>query len=106
MQDRLQKILSHAGIGSRRQCEEIVASGRVSVNGKIVTELGSKADPAADDIRCDGQPVKAEIPVYFLLNKPEHILCTNERSFGKKRVIDLFPSVRQRLYTVGRLDAE
>ncbi|KAF0239984.1 MAG: 23S rRNA pseudouridine, partial [Planctomycetota bacterium] len=106
MQTRLQKLLAHAGIASRRECEEIIAAGRVTVNGKVVTELGSKADPDADDVRCDGDPVKAEKPVYFLLNKPSGVLCTNEKSYGHTRVIDLFPGVAQRLYTVGRLDSE
>jgi 23S rRNA pseudouridine2605 synthase len=106
MQQRLQKILAHAGIASRRECEEIIAAGRVTVNGKIITELGSKADTETDDIRCDGEPVKAEKLVYFLLNKPAGVLCTNEKTFGQKRVVDLFPGIAQRLYTVGRLDGE
>jgi 23S rRNA pseudouridine2605 synthase len=106
MQQRIQKILARAGLGSRRECEEIIAAGRVSVNGDVKSELGSKADPDTDDIRCDGEPVKLEKAVYFVLNKPLRVLCTNERTFGQKRVIDLFQGIPQRLYTVGRLDAE
>ncbi len=86
MQTRLQKLLAHAGIASRRECEEIIAAGRVTVNGKVMTELGSKADPDVDDVRCDGEPVKPEKTVYFLLNKPSGVLCTNEKSYGQTRV--------------------
>ena len=105
MEERLQKILAAAGLGSRRSCEELITQGRVSVDGKIVTELGTKADPARQDIRCDGQPVHAERPVYFLINKPMNVVCTNNDERGRPRVVDLLPMHGERLFTVGRLDA-
>ena len=104
-EERLQKILARAGLGSRRACEEFIAQGRVTVNGRIA-QLGDKADPARDDIRLDGQRVKpAEAPVYIALNKPRFVLSTTESEDGRKTVRDLVP-VPQRLFPVGRLDLE
>lgn len=104
--ERLHKLLAHAGFGSRRQCEELIAQGRVSVDGATVTELGHKADPAEADIRCDGTRVKAEPLVYFLVNKPRGVVCTSDPREPRPRAVDLLRHVSQRLYTVGRLDAD
>jgi len=103
MQERLQKILARCGVGSRRECEGIIEQGRVAINGAIVTKLGTKVDPGEDKILVDGEPVKPEDRVYYLLNKPKGFLCTNSDDFGRQKVIDLIPDHR-RIYTVGRLD--
>jgi 23S rRNA pseudouridine2605 synthase len=104
--DRLQKFLAHAGVGSRRQCEDLITAGRVSVNGAIVRELGTRVDPDAQKICVDGQPVQAERPVYYLINKPRGYLCTNRDPARRPLAIDLIPQVAQRVYTVGRLDQD
>ena len=104
--DRLHKILAHAGIGSRRQCEELIAQGRVTVDGATVADLGHKADPAQADIRCDGQRVRPEPSVYYLVRKPRGVVCTSAPREPRPRVVDLVRHVSQRLYTVGRLDAD
>ncbi len=104
-EERLQKILAKAGLGSRRTCEELIARGRVTVNGEIA-HLGQKADPTRDDIRLDGQRVKpAEALVYIVLYKPRFVLSATESDDGRKTVRDLVP-VPQRVYPVGRLDLE
>ena len=103
--ERLQKILSQAGVASRRASEQLMLEGRVQVNGATVRELGSKADPARDDIRVDGRRVKVvEQHRYLLLNKPRGYVTT--RSDDKKRstVLDLLKDVREYIYPVGRLD--
>ncbi len=103
--ERLQKILARAGLGSRRACEELIAQGRVTVNGRVAT-LGDKADPLVDDIRLDGQRIKApEAPVYIALYKPRFVLSTTESQDGRKTVRDLVP-IPQRIFPVGRLDLE
>jgi 23S rRNA pseudouridine2605 synthase len=105
MLERLHKILAHAGYGSRRACEELVESGRVTVNGRPVA-LGDKADSSRDDIRVDGRRVKPEAKVYYLLNKPKNVLSTSSDPYGRRKVTDLLPGVRERVYPVGRLDAD
>ncbi len=104
MEERLHKILAHAGIGSRRKCEELIAAGRVSVDGQTVRQLGTKVDPEQHQIGVDGQPIHTERPVYWLVNKPKGYLCTNADPAGRPLVIDMVPHVSQRVYTVGRLD--
>lgn len=102
---RLQKILSQAGLASRRAAEELIVQGRVTVNGTTVRELGSKADPAADDIRVDGRRVKApERHRYILLNKPRGVVTTRSDPQRRRTVIDLLRGVREYVYPVGRLD--
>jgi 23S rRNA pseudouridine2605 synthase len=101
--ERLHKILAHAGVGSRRQCEELITAGRVTVDGRTVRELGTKVGPE-QRIGVDGQPVKAERHVYWLVNKPRGVLCTNRDPAGRRLAVDLVPQVSQRVYTVGRLD--
>lgn len=103
--DRLQKILAAAGVASRRKAEELIVAGRVSVNGKIVTELGTKADPAADAIIVDGKAIEpAQHFVYFLLNKPKGYVTTVSDPEGRPTVMQLLGKVAQRVYPVGRLD--
>jgi 23S rRNA pseudouridine2605 synthase len=102
---RLQKILSQAGVSSRRAAEKLMAEGRVSVNGKTIFELGTKADPAKDDIRVDGRRIKsAERPRYILLNKPRGFVTTRSDEKRRKTVLDLLEGVREYVYPVGRLD--
>jgi len=105
MQERLHKILAHAGFGSRRACEGLIEAGRVTVNGRAVT-VGHKADLGEDDVRVDGRRVKPERTVYYLLNKPPGVLCTNADPGGRRRAIDLLAGVTERVYPVGRLDAD
>ncbi len=102
--DRLQKIISAAGIASRRQAEDLIRAGRVTLNGRVVTELGTKADPARDHIKVDGKPVrKSPRRVYVLLNKPRQVITTVSDPQGRVKVTDLV-SLSSRLYPVGRLD--
>jgi 23S rRNA pseudouridine2605 synthase len=103
--DRLQKILAAAGVASRRKAEQLISTGRVAVNGKTVTELGTKADPATDTITVDGKPLQsAERFVYFLLNKPKGYVTTVSDPEGRPTVMQLLGNVRERVYPVGRLD--
>jgi 23S rRNA pseudouridine2605 synthase len=103
--DRLQKILAAAGVASRRKAEELITAGRVSVNGKIITELGSKADPTVDAITVDGKPIaRAQRYVYFLLNKPKGYVTTVSDPEGRPTVMQLLGKVAERVYPVGRLD--
>src|SRR5437764_1854958 len=103
---RLNKFLAHAGIGSRRQCDQLVSAGRVSVDGKVVRELGLQLEPEGHEVRVDGKPVESERPVYWVVNKPRGYLCTNYDPAGRPRAVDLLPHVPQRVYTVGRLDED
>ena len=103
--ERLQKILSAAGVASRRLSEELIAQGRVSVNGKTVTELGTKADPSVDEIKVDGRRIKTEQKRrYILLNKPRGYITTRSDPQGRPTVMDLMKGVREYVYPVGRLD--
>ncbi len=104
MQERLQKILSRAGVASRRAAERIMLEGRVTVNGVAVRELGTKADLGADDLRVDGVRVRPPKDiVYLLLNKPKGVVSTRRDPAGRRTVMDLVPSVAG-LFPVGRLD--
>src|SRR5688500_12489386 len=104
---RLQKILSQAGISSRRAAEKLIAEGRVTVNGETVREMGTKADPASDDIRVDGRRVRsAQRLRYILLNKPTGYVTTRSDPQRRPTVIDLLRGVREYVYPVGRLDYE
>jgi len=106
MLERLQKVLARAGVGSRRKCEEYITAGRVSVDGKVVRELGAKADASENIVCCDGERIKPEPRLYFLINKPRNVVCSNVPEGGHVRVTDLIPGVEQRLFTVGRLDVD
>ena len=102
---RLQKILSQAGVASRRAAEKLIVDGRVSVNGQVVREMGVKADPAADDIRVDGRRIRsAERLRYILLYKPTGYVTTRSDPQRRPTVIDLLEGVREYVYPVGRLD--
>lgn len=102
---RLQKILASAGIDSRRKCEELILEGAVTINGEMVNELPAFADPEKDDIRVDGQRIHAARKVYYLLNKPKGVICTNSDPMRRQRAIDLIDT-QQRIFCVGRLDAD
>ncbi len=104
--ERLNKYLAHAGVGSRRHCDDLIAQGRVSINGAVVRDLATRVDPAQHKVAVDGQPLRTERQVYWLLNKPRGVLCTNHDPAGRPRAIDLVPHVPQRVYTVGRLDED
>jgi 23S rRNA pseudouridine2605 synthase len=107
MSERLQKILSQAGIASRRASEQMMLDGRVTVNGATIRELGTKADPSRDDIRVDGSRIKiAQHHRYILLNKPRGYVTTRADPERRKTVIDLLRGVKEYVYPVGRLDYE
>lgn len=104
---RLQKVLAAAGVTSRRKAEELIAAGAVKVNGKVVKELGTKVDPDRDKIQVKGAQVQPEKKVYFVLNKPDAVVCSAEGKTdarGRPTVLSLFPELPQRIYPVGRLD--
>jgi 23S rRNA pseudouridine2605 synthase len=103
--ERLNKLLAHAGMGSRRRSEKLINAGRVTVDGQVVRELGTRVDPAKQKIAVDGQPIRLERHVYWLVNKPRGYLCTNYDPARRPLAVDLVPQVSQRVYTVGRLDA-
>jgi pseudouridine synthase len=102
---RLQRVLSQSGVASRRAAEQLMREGRVSVNGRTVTELGTKADAERDDIRVDGRRIRAaERKRYLLLNKPRGYVSTRSDPQRRPTVIDLLKGVREYVYPVGRLD--
>lgn len=101
--ERLQKVIAHAGIASRRKAEELILDGRVRVNGKVVKELGVKVNPS-DKIEVDGVPLEKEQPVYFLLYKPRGVISAASDDKKRAVVTDFFKEIPQRLYPVGRLD--
>jgi 23S rRNA pseudouridine2605 synthase len=104
-EERLQKILSQAGVASRRQAEKIIVEGRVTVNGAVVTELGSKADLERDHIKVDGHLLRAPKRLaYIVLNKPNNTVTTVNDPEGRSTVMELLRGVKERVYPVGRLD--
>jgi 23S rRNA pseudouridine2605 synthase len=102
--ERLNKLLAHAGVGSRRHCDALISAGRVSVDGQPVRELGTKVDPATQRVAVDGEPVRVERHVYWVVHKPRGYLCTSRDPAGRPLALDLVPQITQRVYTVGRLD--
>jgi 23S rRNA pseudouridine2605 synthase len=102
--ERLQKVLAHAGVASRRKCEEMILAGRIAVNDEVVKELGVKVDPAADTITVDGKAINKEAHVYILLHKPKGYISAVKDPKGRKVVTDLLKDVDARVYPVGRLD--
>jgi 23S rRNA pseudouridine2605 synthase len=103
--ERLQKILAAAGVASRRKSEELIFAGRVTINGVVVTELGSKADPATDKITVDGKPLATpQRHLYFLVHKPKGYVTTVSDPEGRRTVMDLLGKIPERVYPVGRLD--
>jgi 23S rRNA pseudouridine2605 synthase len=104
-EERLQKILSQVGVASRRQAEKIMLEGRVTVNGAVITELGSKADLDKDHIKVDGRLLKPpKHQLYIALNKPRNTVTTVHDPEGRDTVMDLLHRVKERVYPVGRLD--
>jgi 23S rRNA pseudouridine2605 synthase len=104
-EQRLQKILASAGIDSRRKCEELILEGAVEVNNKVVDTLPAFADQDKDIIKVNGRKIHFGQKVYFLLNKPKGVICTNSDPEGRRKAIDLVPNDK-RVFCVGRLDAE
>lgn len=103
--ERLQKIIAAAGVASRRKAEELITSGRVQVNGTVVTELGTKADAGTDHIKVNGKLLQGvERHVYLLLNKPKGYVTTVSDPEKRPTVMDLIRGVKGRVYPVGRLD--
>ncbi len=101
---RLQKFLAMAGVDSRRNCEEYIRNGRVTVDGEVVTDPARAVSAEDSDVRLDSERLRPARPRYFLLNKPKGVLCTNSDPEGRTRAVDLVPVADQRLFTVGRLD--
>jgi pseudouridine synthase len=105
--ERLQKILAAAGVASRRSSEFLIASGRVSVNGVTVTELGSRVDPEIDRIHVDGKPVQVDVSKrYVMLNKPTGVVSTLKDDQGRRDLTEFVSQFDERVYNVGRLDAD
>lgn len=103
-QERLQKILAHAGVASRRAAEALIAKGEVRINGRVVTELGVRADASRDRVEVSGQRIVAEKPAYYVLNKPREVVTTLKDPEGRASIADLLKRVPERVYPVGRLD--
>lgn len=101
---RLHVLLARCGVGSRRHCEELIADGRVTVDGEPVSEQGLRVDPDRQRIEVDFEPLRPDRHAYYMVNKPKGVLCTNADPDGRKRVIDLFPVSAGRLFPIGRLD--
>lgn len=102
---RLQKFMATCGVASRRKSEKIILDGRVKVNGKIITELGTKINPEKDIVKVDNKIIELEEnDIYILLNKPVGYVTTTKEQFGRKKVLDLIKGVKERIYPVGRLD--
>jgi pseudouridine synthase len=105
---RIHKVLSRRGLASRRDVEQMLEEGRIRVNGKMVTEHPCFVDPDRDEIEVDGAVVRMKKvrPVYYLLNKPKNVVCTARDELGRTRAVDLVGPIPQRVFCVGRLDAE
>lgn len=97
-------MLAAAGVASRRECEQLIAEGRVEVDGEPVAEMGVRVDPTRQSIRVDGEPLRRPKRVYFAVNKPEGVVCTARDPDGRMRVTDLLPPELGRVFAVGRLD--
>lgn len=104
-EQRLQKVLADAGVDSRRRCEELIVAGAVRVNRRIVDELPAFVDPGKDVITVNGKRIQSARKVYYLLNKPKGVICTNSDPQGRKKAIDIVRSP-ERIFCVGRLDAD
>jgi 23S rRNA pseudouridine2605 synthase len=104
---RLNKFLAGSGVASRREADRLIEAGRVRVNGRVVSELGTRIDPVRDRVEADGRPVKgAPGNVHILLHKPENVVTTLKDPFGRRTVRDILPDVGARVFPVGRLDAD
>ncbi len=103
-EERLNKLLARAGLGSRREVEELIREGRVTIDDRVVRELGTRVDPDKHEVCVDGERIRLERLVYFLFYKPKNVLCTNYDPSGRVRVVDFFAGIAQRVFPVGRLD--
>ncbi|WP_174734057.1 pseudouridine synthase [Mesobacillus harenae] len=101
--ERLQKVIAHAGIASRRKAEELIQEGKVKVNGKVVKELGIKVTPS-DRVEVEGIQIEREEPVYFVFYKPRGVISSVNDEKGRRVVTDYFEFIKERIYPVGRLD--
>ena len=101
--ERLQKVIAHSGVASRRKAEELIVEGRVTVNGKVVKELGTKVGPN-DKVEVNGVPLVSEAPVYYMLNKPRGVISAVKDDKNRKVVTDFFADIPERIYPIGRLD--
>ncbi|MFH1791416.1 MAG: pseudouridine synthase [Candidatus Omnitrophota bacterium] len=106
MKKRLQVILSHAGVASRRKAAEIIADGRISVDNVVVREKGLQVDPGQSKIRMDGRPLSEEEKIFYVLNKPKGVITTASDERGRRTVLDFIPLKSHRIYPVGRLDKD
>lgn len=104
--ERLQKVLAHAGVASRRKCEELIADGRVMVNGQVITDMGTKVNPTEDTIMVDQQIIQAEQLAYYIFNKPTGFITSVSDPHDRKVVMQFFKGIDQRIYPVGRLDRD
>ncbi len=105
VQERLQKVLAQAGLASRREAELWILGGRVSINGVVITALGTKADPLKDKISVDGKPIEiSEKKAYYLFHKPMHVMVTRHDPQGRSTVYDYLKDISERINPVGRLD--
>lgn len=105
---RLHKLMAACGVGSRRACEEIIAQGRVQVDGRVVTQPGTQVDPEAHKVKVDGELLRPDPPLHFLLNKPRGAICSASAAPGTPRALDFVPARARdrRLFTIGRLDVD
>jgi len=101
--ERLQKVIAHSGVASRRKAEQLIIDGRVTVNGQVVNTLGAKVGPN-DKVEVNGVPLQGEAPVYYILNKPRGVISAVSDDKNRKVVTDFLPHVTERIYPVGRLD--
>ncbi|MCS1350928.1 pseudouridine synthase [Mechercharimyces sp. CAU 1602] len=102
--ERLQKVMAHAGVASRRKCESFILEGRVTVNGDVITELGTQVDPAKDQIMVDGRAINKEQKRIFLFYKPINVMTTMSDPEGRRTVAHFVEDIPERVYPVGRLD--
>jgi 23S rRNA pseudouridine2605 synthase len=102
--ERLQKVLAHAGVASRRKCEELIVNGRVKVNGQVIIDLGTKVDPFSDRIEVDDLSITTEELRYYLFHKPTGVITSVTDPQGRSVVMDFFKGIDVRIYPVGRLD--
>src|SRR5690606_12366276 len=102
-EERLQKVIARSGVASRRKAEQLILEGKVNVNGKQVTELGTKVT-AKDEISVEGIPIEKEKLVYFVLYKPRGVISSVKDEKNRKTVLEFFPEIEERIYPVGRLD--
>lgn len=101
--ERLQKVIAQAGVASRRKTEELIAAGKVTVNGQVVTTMGFQVGPQ-DIVKVNGKELQREEKVYFVLNKPKNMICSLQDDKDRKTILSCFPDVEERIFPVGRLD--